>query len=464
MANTPVEEFDAIVIGAGQGGGPLATALASSGRKTALIESTHAGGTCINVGCTPTKTMVASARNAYLARRSSDFGVNHGPVTVDQAIVRNRTHAIVDEFRSGSEKGLLEQSGLDYITGVASFTGEKRLTVALNHGGERHVHSDQIVIDTGARPRIPDLPGLSDVPYLTSTTALDLTETPEHLIILGAGPIALEFAQIFRRLGSDVTVINRSERLLPKEDPEISDAMSTLLKEDGITLFHSCQPNSVSRSGHSIRLICDLEGHTRTITGTNLLVATGRTPNTNLLAPGKSGVELDKRGYIPVNTSLETNIPGIFAIGDVNGGPAFTHVSYDDFRILKSNLIDGVNRTTEGRLIPWCIYTDPELGRIGMTEHEARAKGLEVKIASMPMSSVARALEMDESRGLMRAVVDSSSGAILGIAVLGIFGGELMTMVQLAMQGNLTATDLANGIFSHPTLAESLNNLFSQVI
>jgi pyruvate/2-oxoglutarate dehydrogenase complex dihydrolipoamide dehydrogenase (E3) component len=459
---TGSERFDAIVIGSGQGGGPLANAFAQAGRKTALIEAVHVGGTCVNEGCTPTKTMVASGRVAYLARRAADYGVDTGAVEVDQAVIHRRTRKIVDDFRSGSERSIAKQKGLEFLAGEARFTGEKSLDVKLNDGATRTIAAEIIVIDTGARPAIPDLPGLNETPYLTSTTILELDETPEHLVIIGAGPIALEFGQMFRRFGSKVTILNRGNALLPKEDEDIAQAMTELFEQDGVTLLHNAKATSAPGRPGDIQLTVAVNGESKTVSGSHLLIATGRTPNTNVLDPAKAGVKLDEKGNIPVNARLETNVPGIYAIGDVNGGPAFTHISYDDFRILRANLLNGGNTTMEGRMVPWCIFTDPELGRIGLTETEANKQG-EIKVAKLPMSSVARALEMDETRGLMKAVVDADSGKILGAAVLGVGGGELMTMIQLAMQGNLTAADLAHGVFAHPTLAESLNNLFSQI-
>jgi pyruvate/2-oxoglutarate dehydrogenase complex dihydrolipoamide dehydrogenase (E3) component len=463
MSQPDAEQFDAIVIGSGQGGGPIATALAQAGRKTALIESTHVGGTCVNEGCTPTKTMVASARVAYLARRGPDYGVETGRIVIDQKRIRRRTHAVVDNFRTSAETRTKSVEGLDLIMGTARFTTVKAVDVALNGGGTRRLSADIIVIDVGTRPSIPELPGLASVPYLTSTSILDLRTTPEHLLILGAGPIALEFAQMFRRFGSDVTVVNRSSSILPKEDSDIAEAMQRILEEDGVRFMHRAQASRVSTKNDGLRLDLDVAGKPQRLRGSHLLVATGRTPNSDTLDPAATGVTLDARGFIPVNTRLQTNVKGIYAIGDVNGGPAFTHISYDDFRVLRENLIRGGHGTTQRRPVPWCIFTDPELGRIGLTEREAKAQGKHVKVATLPMTSVARAIESAEIRGLMKAVVDGNSGKILGAAVLGIGGGELMTMIQLAMQGGLTAADLAHGVFAHPTLAESLNNLFSQI-
>lgn len=463
QASGASERFDAIVIGAGQGGGPLATALANAGRRTAIVEAGFPGGTCVNTGCTPTKTMVASARVAALTRRAGGYGVRASLDDVDQRRVRDRTRAIVRQFREGSSHGLEQTPGLTSITGEAVFDGHKTIAVQDADGGDRTLSADVIVIDAGGRPHVPAVEGLQSVPFLTSETILELDETPEHLVVIGAGPIALEFAQMFRRFGSVVTVLNRSPRLLPREDEDVSEEVAAALASDGVTLLHETSVVSVERVGDHVDVLSERQGERRRVAGSHLLVATGRTPNSERLEPGRGGIAVDEAGYISVDERLQTNVDGVYAIGDINGGPAFTHISYDDFRILRTNLIDGGDATTTNRLVPWCIYVDPVLGRIGLTEREARDQGLDVRIASLPMDRVARAIEMDETRGLMKAVVDDASGRILGCAVLGTGGGELMTMIQLAMMGGLTARDLAGATISHPTLAESLNNLFAQV-
>ncbi len=461
MSNS--EPYDVLIIGAGQCAVPLSRAFAAAGKKTALIERTHVGGTCINEGCTPTKTMVASARVAYLARRASDYGVNAGPVRIDMERVRARKRAIVDDFRGSSEKRLGRTENLDLIFGEAKFAGSKEIEVALTSGGTRSLTSDTIVIDAGGRPAIPPIQGLAEVPYLTSTTIMELDCVPDHLAILGGGYIALEFAQMFRRLGSQVTVLERGERLVPKEDGDIAEALTKILTEDGITIRTGVEIAHAAQAAGEITLSGTADGKPLSVTGSHLLVAIGRTPNTDGLALDAAGVAMDKRGYIPVDERLRTNVPGIYAVGDINGGPAFTHISYDDYRILKTNLIDGGSAVTTGRPVPYVLYTDPELGRVGLTETQAQEKGLSVKTASMPMSYIARALETDEPRGLMKAVVETGTDRILGCAVLGIAGGEIMSALQIAMMAGLPYTRLRDGIFAHPTLMESLNNLFASL-
>jgi len=456
------QHYDAIVIGSGQAGGPLATALGAAGRQTALIERGDVGGTCINVGCTPTKTMVASARVAYLARRAADYGVRVGDVSVDLKRVRQRKRDIVKSFRSGSEQQIAEGENVELLRGEARFTGPKALAVNLGDGTERRLTADLIVIDTGGRPAMPDLPGLDRVKPLDSTSIMELAETPEHLIVLGGGYVGLEFAQMFRRFGSEVTVVQRGERLLNREDPDIAEAVADVLREDGIDVLLRAETISAEVGRQDgVRLRVKTPEGERSIDGSHLMAATGRQPNTDRLDAATGGVELDKRGYVKVDERLRTTAPDVFAVGDVIGGPAFTHISYDHFRILRENLIDGGDATTTGRLVPYVVYLDPQLGRVGLGEEEARRQGRTVKVASMPMSSVARALETDETRGLMKAVVDAETDQVLGCAIFGIEGGEIMSLLEVAMMGGVTATALRDGIFAHPTIAESLNNLFA---
>ncbi len=461
MAET-VENFDVIVIGAGQSGGPLSTAFAKAGKKTAIIEREHVGGTCINEGCTPTKTMIASGRVAYLARRGADYGVLTGPVRVDETVVRKRKRDIVDEFRGGSERRITSTPGVELIMGEASFTGPKTVAIKLNDGASRALHADTIVINTGCRPSVPDVPGIHDVPYLNSTTIMELDVVPGHLLVLGGGYVGLEFGQLFRRLGSEVTIVQRGPQLLGHEDKDVAEEVANILREDGIEVLLNSAAVRAERAGDStINLTVRGPDGERSLTGTRLLAAAGREPNSDALHVEAAGLSLDKRGYIPVNERLETSVPGIYALGDVNGGPAFTHISYDDYRILRANLIEGGDASTRGRLVPYTVFIDPQLGRVGLTEQEARHEGRNIRVAKMPMNWVARALEVDESRGFMKAIVDAESGQILGAAVLGLEGGELMAMLEIAMLGKLHYAVLKEAIFAHPTLAESLNNLFA---
>ncbi len=455
-------EYDAIVIGAGQAGGPLSTALAQAGWKTAIIERVHVGGTCINEGCTPTKTMVASARVAYLARRAADYGVRTGPVSVDMQVVRKRKRDIVESFRNGSQGRIERAEGVDLLMGEARFTGPKMVEVRLNNGEIRTLTADTIFINAGARPSTPPLDGIESVPTLDSTSIMELDIVPEHLLVLGGSYIALEFGQMFRRFGSRVTIIQRSAHLLSREDTDVADEVANILREDGIEiLLETSTSHVVKNSNGNVELTVRIPDGECTLTGSHLLVATGRVPNTDWLNLEAAGVQTDKRGFIQVNERLETNVAGIYGLGDIKGGPAFTHISYDDFRIIRSNLLEHGNASIHDRLVPYTVFIDPQLGRIGLSESEARASGRAVRVAKMPMNYVARALEVDEPRGFMKAVVDAESGQILGGAVLGIEGGEIMAMLEIAMMGKLPYTVLRDAVFAHPTLAESLNNLFT---
>jgi pyruvate/2-oxoglutarate dehydrogenase complex dihydrolipoamide dehydrogenase (E3) component len=456
------QAYDAVIIGAGQGGGPLSTALARAGRRTALIEREHVGGTCINEGCTPTKTMVASARVAYLARRAADYGVQTGPPAVDMLAVRRRKRDIVESFRAGSQRRIEETAGLDLLMGEARFTGPRSLEVRMRDGAARHLTAPTIVVNTGARPANPPVEGLAEVPMLNSTTIMELDVVPDHLLVLGGGYIGLEFSQMFRRFGSRVTIVQRGSQLLGREDPDVAAAVLDILRQDGLDVLLDAEARRVERAaGGCLRLAVHGPQGERTLQGSHILVATGRTPNTEMLDLPAAGVRTDPRGTIPVDERLETNVPGIYAIGDVNGGPAFTHISYDDFRILRANLVEGAHATTTGRLVPYTVFIDPQLGRVGLSEQEAARQGRRVRVARMPMDNVARALEVDEPRGFMKALVDPDTSQILGCAILGIEGGELMAMLEIAMMGHVPYTALRDAVFAHPTLAESFNNLFA---
>ena len=453
--------YDALIIGSGQAGTPLSLALAEAGWKVALIEREHVGGTCINEGCTPTKTMVASARVAYLARRAADYGVQTGPVSVDLARVQARKQAVVDSFRGGSETRLEEAEGLDWLVGEARFTGPKTITVT-REGMVKELSAEHIFINVGAHPSKPPVPGLDAVPTLDSTTVMELDALPEHLLVLGGGYVGLEFAQMYRRFGSEVTVVQHGPRLLGREDGDLAAEVAEIMRQDGVTvLLEATTLHADLTQQNDIRLVVRTSESERELTGSHLLVATGRAPNTAALHLGAAGVETDKRGFITVNARLETNVPGIYALGDVNGGPPFTHVSYDDFRIVKSNLLNGGDASTKGRRVPYTVFIDPQLGRIGLGEQEAREQGLNIQVAKLPMSHVARAIKAGETKGFMKAVVDADTERILGFAMLGLEGGEVMAAVQVAMLYDAPYTALRDGVFAHPTLVESLNNLFA---
>lgn len=458
------EHYDAIVIGSGQAGGPLSTALARAGRKTAIIEREHVGGTCINEGCTPTKTMIASGHAAYLARRGVDYGVHAGGISIDMVKVRQRKRDIVESFRSGSEQRITTTPGVDLLMGEARFTGPKTIEVRMLTGEMRNLSAELIFLNVGCRPSLPTVPGLDRVHTLNSTTVMELDVVPEHLLIMGGGYVGLEFGQLFRRLGSRVTVVHRGQHVLAHEDADVADEVAKILREDGIEILletEALHADEAEGRAEAIQIGVRGPDGERTLEGSHLLVATGRIPNTDALNLGAAGVATDAHGYLQVDERLQTNVPGIYGLGDAKGGPAFTHISYDDFRIIRTNLIEGGNASITGRLVPYVVYIDPQLGRVGLSEEDARAAGRSIRVAKMPMNYVARALEVDETRGLMKAVVDAETQQILGFTMLGIEGGEIMSAVELAMLGHLPYTVLRDAIFAHPTLAESLNNLFT---
>ena len=455
--------YDAIVIGTSQGDRFLPITLAKAGRNVAVIERGPVGGVCVNTGCTPTKTMVASARHAYLARRSADYGVQTGPVSVDFPAVHQRKQGIVEGARNGYQSRLTATQGpnLELLKGEAHFTGPKTLEVALGGGQTRAITAPLMVIDTGDRPRPLEITGVENVSVLDSTTLMELDTLPEHLLIVGGGYIGVEFGQMFRRFGSQVTLIQRRPHLLPREDEDVSDEIAKIFREERMTVLTATTPLQVEPQGSGrLRLTVRTPQGEQHLIGSHLLAAVGRVPNTEALTPEAAGIQLDQEGYIQVNEHLETSVPGIYAMGDVKGGPAFTHSSYDDFRILRTNLLEQGQASTRNRLVPYTIFIDPQLGRVGLTEHEARRQGRSIRVAKVPMTVVPRALETGETRGFMKAIVDAETQQILGCAILNTEGGEIMTIIQVAMTGKLPYTALRDGIFTHPTLAEGLNALF----
>src|ERR687894_936835 len=456
--------YDAIVIGAGQGGIPLARSLAGAGRRTALVEREHVGGTCVNEGCTPSKTMIASAKAAYFDRRSADYGIQNGPVTMDMVRVGQRKREIVESFKSGNERRIENTENLDLVRGEARFTGPEELEVRPIGGETIELRAENVFINVGARPGSVPLEGLEGIPALNSTSIMELDEVPEHLLVLGGGYVGLEFAQMFRRFGSEVTIVERGPQLLGREDADVAEAVAGGLREDGLEIMLETQTRRVEQGDDGgVRLTVETPEGERTLSGSHLLVAVGRPPNTDLLDLEAAGVETDGRGFLKVNGRLETNVPGIWAMGDVKGGPAFTHISYDDFRIIRTNLLEGGDASITDRKVPYTVFIDPQLGRAGLSEQEAREQERNIRVAKIPMSYVARAIEVDETRGFMKAVVDADTDQILGCAILGIEGGEIAAMLQIAMMGEVPYTTLRDTVFSHPTLSESLNTLFAAV-
>lgn len=463
-------KYDAIIIGSGQAGNPLAKKLAAAGWKVAVIERKWVGGTCVNVGCTPTKTMIASARIAYLVKRSKDFGINTDGYSINMEEVVRRKNAVVLASRESSTKGLLRTAHLDLIFGHAVFTGVKEITVTREDGSLSTLTANNIFINTGTSPTVPPIPGLEASGYFTSDTIMDFLEVPRHLVIIGGSYIALEFGQLYRRLGSEVTVIEGNQQFLSKEDEDIAAELKKILEDDGLKILTGAKITQVSSEPGGIRVDCTMasgsyapESAAHAVSGSHLLVATGRSANTAALNPVVAGIQLDAHGFIVVNDRLETNIAGIYALGDVKGGPQFTHISFNDHLIVYKNLIEKANETIADRLPIYCLFTDPELGRVGFTEKEARAKGINVKVATMPAEWIARAVENGETRGILKAIVDADNKKIIGAAMLSTGGGELMSILQMAMMGGITYDRIRDTVFAHPTFAESLNNLFGSL-
>lgn len=451
-------KYDAIVIGSGQAGNPLSQDLADRGWTVALIEKEHLGGTCINTGCTPTKTMVASAQVAHYARNAARWGVRTGEVSVDLPRIVARKDGIVQRFRSGKQEAVESRKNLHLYRGHARFLDARRVKV-----GEHVLESERVFINTGTRPEIPRIDGLDRVKYLTNATLMELTELPEHLLVLGGGYIGLEFGQMFRRFGSRVTIVHRGEQILPREDADVAGELQKTLEGEGMRFLLNARTTRAATKNGQVTLTLEAGGAPQTLSGSHLLIATGRRPNSDDLGLEQAGVETDKRGFIKVNGRLETTVPGIWALGDVKGGPAFTHISYHDYQILYANLTDGTKLTIDDRLVPYSVFTDPQLGRVGMTEREARAGGRRLKVGKIPMTWVARAIERDETVGLMKLVVEAESDRVLGAAILSTEGGELIQILSTLMLAKAPYTLLKGAIYIHPTLAEGFYTLMDEV-
>lgn len=456
-----MQKFDAIIIGSGQGGTPLAGKLAAKGWKTAIIEQRYVGGTCINDGCTPTKAMIACAEVANTVLHSNRWGVHCVGFNVDMPFVVGRKNNIVEEFRNGINTRLDETPNLTLFMGTAVFTGPKSIKVMGEELGEEHkLTAEYIFINTGTTPYIPPIKGIDKVPYLTSTTILDQVVVPKELIILGGSYVALELGQLYLRLGSSVIILEAASQLLSKEDPDVSVVIRNMLEQEGMQIHTNASATEVSKTDNSIAVTATIEGKPQTLQGTHLLVATGRKPQTAALELHKTNVLTNDKGFIQVNEKLETSAPGIYALGDVNGGPAFTHISYNDHLLVYKNLFESANLSTKDRQLPYCMFTDPQLGRIGLSEQAALKKGLPFKVAKLPMNKVARAVETGHITGFIKALVHEYDNTILGAAIIGKEGGELVSVLQMAMLGGITATQVRDMIFAHPLYAESLNNLF----
>lgn len=453
------EAFDAIIVGGGQAGPSLAVRLATAGRRVALVERKWLGGTCVNTGCKPTKTMVASAYAAQIARRAADYGVTlAGPVGIDMAAVKARKDKVVLDSRASQRDWLISTPNVSLIEGHARFRSPTELAV-----GDRLLSAPQIFLNVGGRAAVPDLPGVAGVPTLTNSSILELDTLPAHLVVVGGSYVGLEFAQMFRRFGAEVTVVEKGSRLIGREDPEISEALAGILADEGIALRLHAECIRFSPDGDSIRVHVDCRDGEPEVLGSHVLLAMGRRPNTDDLGLDTAGVATDARGYITVDDALRTSVPGIWAMGDCNGRGAFTHTAYNDYEIVAADLLDGDPRRVTDRLPCYALYTDPPLGRVGMTEAEARASGRRVLVGHRPMTRVARAVEKGETKGFMKALVDADSREILGAAILGTSGDEVVQAVLDLMYAKAPVETLTRAVHIHPTVAELLPTLFANL-
>ena len=457
----PTEGYDILILGSGAGGKLLAWDMAAAGRRTAVVERRWIGGSCPNINCLPSKNEIWSAKVADLVHHAADFGLMAGPYKTNMRRVLERKRNMV-EAEVAAHLENYKASGAKLIMGTGRFVAPKTVEVRLNDGGTRLVTGDRVFLNLGTHATIPSIPGLSDSRPLTNIELLELDRVPEHLIVLGGGYVGLEFAQAYRRFGSRVSVVTNSQ-LLPREDPEVADEIRRILAGEDIEFVLGADVIRVEgRSGDGVRLRARTGKDELTITGTDILVATGRTPNTADIGLEKAGVELDARGYVKVNDRLETTARDVWAIGECTGSPQFTHVSGDDFRIIRDNLAGG-SRSTRDRLIPFCLFTDPPLARVGMTDREAGERRIAVRVAKLPMSAVLRTHTTGETAGFMKLLVEASGDRILGFTMIGTEAGEVVATVQTAMLGGLPYTVLRDAILAHPTMAEGLNSLFAAI-
>ncbi|MCM3298368.1 NAD(P)/FAD-dependent oxidoreductase [Streptomyces sp. NPDC058947] len=451
-----VEDVDLLVVGGGKAGKTLSMDFARAGRRVVMVERGMIGGTCINVACIPTKSLVTSSRLARRAAAAQSLGLSLGKLEVDLPLLRHHKEGVVADMVDLNHRQFLD-SGMDLALGTARFVAERTVEIDLNDGGRRVVRGADVVINTGTVPHLPSVPGLAEVEPLTSETIMNLERIPERLVVIGGGYVGLEFAHMFASFGSRVTVLDRNPRLLPREDADISGVLTECLREDGVEILAGVNVKDVARDEDGVRLLLE-DG--RALVADDVLAASGRDPVTRDLELDAAGVRTDERGFVRVDDTLATDAPRTWAVGDVAGSPQFTHVSLDDYRIVKANIAGGT-RSTAGRLVPWNLFTDPELARVGLTEEQARATGRDIRVAKLPVKAIPRARTMRETRGLWKAVVDRNTEEILGVALLGPDSSEVLTVVQTAMWAGLPFTVLRDGIIAHPTMAEGLNALFT---
>ena len=456
------ESYDVLVIGSGEAGKYLAWTMAKAGHRTAVVERRYVGGSCPNIACLPSKNVIHSARVASLAARGTEFGVEVGPVTTNMKAVQLRKREMVQNLIK-VHLDRYAASGAELIMGEARFISPRTVTINLSDHGTRVIAGERVFLNVGTRAALPAVPGLAEAHPLTHVEALDLGRLPEHLVVLGGGYVGLELAQAIRRFGSRVTVVEMGPRLAGREDADVGAALLELFHDEGIQVLLGAEVRRVEgRSGAEIRVSVEDAGGERVIEATHFLIAAGRTPNTQDIGLDLAGVELDERGYVKVNERLETTAHNVWAVGDCAGSPQFTHVAFDDYRIVRDNL-NGGNRSTQNRLVPYVMFTDPELARVGLNESEAKSRGINYRLVKMPMAAVLRTRTLSEPRGFIKMLLDAASDRILGITVLGAEASELMAVVQTAMLGQLSFTVLRDAIFTHPTAAEGLTVLLADV-
>jgi pyruvate/2-oxoglutarate dehydrogenase complex dihydrolipoamide dehydrogenase (E3) component len=454
------EDYDLLILGSGAGAKLLAWTFAGRGQRVAAVERKYIGGACPNIACLPSKNVIHTAQFAHDVRRSEEFGISIDSFRVDMSAVRDRKRRMVTGLVD-THLALYKGSGAELIMGSGKFVGPKTLEATLPDGTKRLLRGENVVIGTGTHAAIGNTPGLASAQPLTHIEALELDIVPEHLIILGAGYVGLEFAQAMRRFGSKVTVTDRNHRVIHREDDDITEGLQSLLQDEGVEFVLNAKVKSVSGiSGQSVRVTLEQNGVEKSLEGTHLLVAAGRVPNTKDIGLELAGVELTTHGYIKVNERLETTAPGVWAVGEVAGSPHFTHISEDDFRVVRDNMLGG-NHVTTGRQVPFCLFTDPEFARIGMSEKEAKAKGIAYRLFKIPMMAVLRARSLMETRGFLKCLVERDSDNILGFAAFGVGAGEIMACVQIAMLGGMPYTALREAVLAHPTIPEGLISLFS---
>jgi pyruvate/2-oxoglutarate dehydrogenase complex dihydrolipoamide dehydrogenase (E3) component len=457
-----IDRYDLAVVGSGEAGKYLAWTLSKAGHRTALVERRMVGGSCPNIACLPSKNIIHSAKIASLARRSAEFGVEAGSASTNMAAVQRRKRNMVDALIK-VHLDRYEASAVELIMGEATFVAPKTIRINRNTSGEQVITAGRVVLSLGTRATCPDVPGLLDASPMTHVEALDLERVPEHLVVVGGGYVGLELAQAIRRFGSGVTVIEKGPQLASREDPDVGAALLELFRDEGIEVLLNATATGVQgRSGDHVRVSVQHPEGTQMLEGTDLLIAAGRMPNTDGIGLDLAGIALDTRGYVVVNERLETTAPGVWAVGDCAGSPQFTHVAFDDFRVVRDNLTGG-HRTTRERLVPFCMFTDPELARVGLNESEAKSRGVAYRVATLPMAAVLRTRTLSEPRGFMKMLIDETSDRIIGFSAFGAEASELMAVVQTAMLGHLPFTTLRDALFTHPTAAEGLTVLLAEV-